>query len=196
MTTQTPTSLPSLLKQASVVYVIDRGNFTDLPIGEHDRIATTAPEQSAMLEELIELMRERYHLVSSGHGEFDRIALVVDDLSGYLDDTTPAYVVPQPRRGKTSLLGKILNVIGAGRRPATAPGRQWPVFSTEQAHLDSIGRLGRGVNIQLIAALLNRPNASQVSGEQRDALMGGFHHAVAKNSRGRFHALSAWPEVA
>lgn len=196
MTAYTDTSLTGLLEQASLVYIIDRGNFKDQPADERHRVASTAPEQGAMLEELIELMRERYRLVGMGEREFVRIALVVDDLSGFLDDTTPEHSLPQPRRSKTSLIGKIRNLIGARRRPATPAGHRWPVFSSEQAHLDSIGRLGRPVNIQLIAALLNRPDASQVSGKQRDALMGGFHHAVGKNSHGRFHVLTDWPEVA
>lgn len=155
MTSQTATSLPSLLKHASVVYVIDRGNFTDLPVDRRYRVASTASEHNAILEELIALMRDRCQLAGLGAREFGRVALVVDDLSGFLNDTTP-----------------------------------------EQAHLDLIWNLGRAVNIQLFVVLLNSPDASQVSGTQRDALMGGFHHAVSKDSYGHFRVLSAWPEVA
>lgn len=196
MTIHSTTSLPALLEQASIVYVIDRGNVTDLPIGEHDRIATTAPEHSAMLEELIELMRERYHLIGMGHRDFARIALVVDDLSGYLDDTIAEHLLPQPHRRKTSLLGKLLNLVGGHRRRPASQSRRWPLLSSEQAHLDSISRLGRAVNIQLILALTNRPDASQISGEQRDALWGGFHHVASKDSYGQYHVLPDWPLVA
>ncbi|MDO3208867.1 hypothetical protein P5V35_23950 [Mycobacteroides abscessus subsp. massiliense] len=195
MPIHTATSLPELMEQASAVYVIDRGNFTNSPIGERDRIASTAAEHRVMLEELIELMRDRYHLVGMGHRDFARIAVIVDDLSGFLDDTTPEHLLPRPCRRKTPLLGKVLNLIGAGRRQPAAPSRRWPLLSSEQAHLDSISRLGRAVNIQLIFALKNRPDASQISGQQRDALVGGFHRVIGKDSDGRFHVLPDWPRV-